>query len=257
MKPLSLDERKAIMMSILCDIDDFCRKYHIKYTLGYGTLLGAVRHGGFIPWDDDADLLMPREDFNCFVKLYQNRNYELMYSPEISPKKFVVSGYAKLCDPSTRIDNGWSDSNHGVFVDIFPLDYMPADNKECLYHMHALMRFTNRMYHRGRKDILSKIKSYRHSMQWWWNRHLEETAKYTSANSSILAHALGAPNYRTILDVNRFNNLTEISFEGKNFYSLSDPHSYLRMVYGEDYMTPPPPEKRFDHGDTFYKIDDQ
>ena len=80
MRELKLEEIQGILLDIMTDIDSFCRENNIRYIISSGTLLGAVRHKGFIPWDDDADMFMPREDFDRFVKIYKGRKYHLLYN---------------------------------------------------------------------------------------------------------------------------------------------------------------------------------
>ena len=104
--------------------------------------------------------------------------------------------------------------------------------------MHRVMRLHNRIHHRQKKDIISIIKSYRHSLDWWWNRLDATVHAGTYAGSPLVAQAIGTDNYRTVLRRDRFETLTDIPFEGYNFLGFSDPHSYLEMLYGPDYLTP-------------------
>ena len=77
-KPLTLEEKQEIILDQLKDVDRFCRENHIKYSIAYGTLLGAIRHGGFIPWDDDADICMLREDYDRFAASYKSEKYHML-----------------------------------------------------------------------------------------------------------------------------------------------------------------------------------
>ena len=97
---LSLKEKQMIILDIMKDIDKFCRANDIPYTLSSGTLLGAVRHGGFIPWDDDADIFMLREDFDRFVSIYRSDRYKLVFNSK-PEEKTLPSGIAQNGDPST------------------------------------------------------------------------------------------------------------------------------------------------------------
>ena len=119
-KRLTTEECKNISLKILIDIDKFCRENNITYFLACGTLLGAVRHQGFIPWDDDVDIMMPRPDYNKFIKSYSNKNYKvsgpydglLNYSKvyDVNTVKYELGVDYKKCNPI------------GVDVDVFPLD---------------------------------------------------------------------------------------------------------------------------------------
>lgn len=237
MVELSLDEKKEIILDIMKDVDRFCRENNIRYSISSGTLLGAVRHGGFIPWDDDADIFMLREDFDRFVKIYKSERFHLLYNIR-NDDEFLATGYAKISDPRTIILNTKTVTNYGVYIDVFPLDYVPADEKERRNYMHSIMSTHNRLHHRQKKDLWSIIKAHRHSMDWWWNRleTLVHCDKYK--DSPLVAHILGAMNYRTVIDKSRFDSLKEIDFEDTKLMAFSDTHSYLTMVFGEDYMTP-------------------
>lgn len=239
MHELSIKEKQAIILDIMKDIDKFCRENDIRYTISSGTLLGAVRHGGFIPWDDDADMFMLREDFDRFVKIYKSPKYHLLFNT-CKEDEFLYSGFAKINDPTTYADRKHAISKFGIFVDVFPLDAVPEEPKERRKYMHKVISLHNRIHHRQKKDLFSMIKSYRHSLEWWNNR-LEEAVRAGAnsyVDSPLVAHLICTNNYRTVINRDRFDSLTEIQFEGHNFMAFSDPHSYLSMVYGENYMTP-------------------
>lgn len=245
---LTLQEKQSIILEIMKDIDGFCRKNNIPYTLSSGTLLGAVRHGGFIPWDDDADMFMLREDFDRFVATYKSDRFGLLFNTR-SDKEFFASGYAKVNDPTTHIAETLTMANHGVFVDIFPLDNVPDDAEERKRHMHKVMSIHNRIYHRQRRDIISIIKSYRHSLDWWMDKMNATVRGAKYAGSHLVAHIVGSNNYRTVIERDRFKTLADISFEGHKFLGFSDTDSYLTMVYGPDYMTP----KKWSHNLKVYR----
>ena len=127
MKELTLPELKEIEFDILKVFDAFCKEHNIKYFLAYGTLLGAIRYKKFIPWDDDVDVLVPREDYDRILTLFQDDDrYNLFAYEKNQDYRFP---FAKLCDMTTRkvefnLDNG---VELGVDMDIFPLDYWDND----------------------------------------------------------------------------------------------------------------------------------
>lgn len=141
-----MDQIHSVLLDILVDIDAFCRKNDLRYSLGYGTLLGAVRYGDFIPWDDDADIIMPRADFDRFVESYpEDGRYRCLLN-KAGKDGFFVAGFAKVHDPRTNKFIGSKKylSNYGVSVDIFPLDPLPEDKEE----QHALIA---KAMHYGRR----------------------------------------------------------------------------------------------------------
>ena len=240
---LPMEEVHDILLEIMKDIDKFCRENNIPYTISAGTMLGAIRHGGFIPWDDDADLFMLREDFDRFVKTYKSDKYHLLYHAT-GDDEYHSSAFAKVNDPSTTATDGKRNySKYGATVDIFPLDPVPEDPKERKKYMHKVISMHNRLYHRQQKDIISILKSYRHSLEWWWNKIDETVRDGKYDNSPIVAQLIGTDNYRTVLNKDWFDHLTDIKFEGYDFLGFNNPHEYLEMLYGPDYMTP----KRWSH----------
>ena len=134
MKELSLKELQGCCLEILKDVDAFCRTNEINYSLAYGSLLGAVRHKGFIPWDDDLDIVMPRKDYERFCREYRSGNFRLICQDN-TPDCFIP--FARVTDftrTESRTYAPWMGSmqNPGVWIDVFPLDYAPDDESENL-----------------------------------------------------------------------------------------------------------------------------
>ncbi len=117
---------QKIVFAMLCDIDDFCRENNITYYLSGGSCLGAVRHKGFIPWDDDADLMMPRKDYERFLKLFSKKCQERYGVGALSVDPEWQIQYARVWDKNTvwRSKN-FNFRNMGIFIDIFPIDGLP------------------------------------------------------------------------------------------------------------------------------------
>ena len=129
-KLMSLHDIRSVSLEILKDVHFFCELNNIRYSLAYGTLLGAVRHKGFIPWDDDVDIVMPRPDFERFCREYQSSHGYTLYAPE-DGKSYLT--FARVCD-SIHTDvitkSPWCIDSTGVWIDVFPLDGMPSDEAE-------------------------------------------------------------------------------------------------------------------------------
>lgn len=249
---LTLKEIQQNILEILIDIDKFCRTNGLKYSLCYGTLLGAVRHGGFIPWDDDADIFMLREDFNRFMKTYRSNRFKLVYNSDPEHPQ-ISAGYAKVGDASSRAKDYSGMLSYGAWVDIFPVEHVPTDPILCRKFMHSMISIDNRLYHRGRNDINSIIKAHRHSFSWWINK-LNNIVDNNPYNwSPIVGHAIGAQNYKNVFPKDWFDTLTDIPFECYPMMAFKDTHSYLTMEFGSDYMTP----KKWSHEIKIYKEDEQ
>ena len=123
MKELNLQELKEIEFDILKVFDAFCKEHNIRYYFAYGTLLGAIRYKKFIPWDDDVDVLVPREDYERLIAIYNDSEKYRLFSSERDAN--FLFPFAKLCDMTTRKIEGnqFNGVELGVDIDIFPLDY--------------------------------------------------------------------------------------------------------------------------------------
>ena len=127
---LTLTEIKQVELGILDYIVDICNKYNLIYYLSYGTLIGAIRHKGFIPWDDDIDISMPRDDYEKFLKITSSGQINSKYKCLVP----LVDGYyyefAKVIDTSTIVEDvSVQSTENGVWVDIFPLDGLKKSDK--------------------------------------------------------------------------------------------------------------------------------
>lgn len=132
MKPITPDELKKVELDILLAVADFCEKKNLRYFLGYGTLLGAVRHKGFIPWDDDIDIFMPRKDYDILIEKFNSQMDNTPYRAIIPYSKHSKHTILKIGDnrtlksePEYRYTN--STKSGMVDIDVFPLDGTPED----------------------------------------------------------------------------------------------------------------------------------
>ncbi|MGD9927198.1 MAG: phosphorylcholine transferase LicD [Sphaerochaeta sp.] len=254
MKNLTHQELVTCELEILSAIDEFCTSRQITYFLSGGTLLGAVRHKGFIPWDDDIDLMMPRSDYDVFVKHFSSPKFAV-YALETSPRcRFP---FAKVYDTKTFVKEGAQnhDIEFGVFVDIFPLDVAPDDSKK----IHKQVQ-KSRMYQQ-----LLKVKMSRLGKHWsllrnfllipgklmvlplsenWLARKINRIAR---SSSNLISHSMGCMVWgygeREILDSDCFASSVPLEFENLVFPAPKGYHEYLSSLYG-DYMQLPPVEKR-------------
>ena len=122
MKKLSNVECKEVIFSILKEFADFCDSNKLKYYLAYGTILGAIRHKDFIPWDDDIDVYMPRPDYIRFKTLFKERYSGAKYQLRSDQKNKVDLPFEKVMDMTTIVDTKMNDVDHHLWIDIFPLD---------------------------------------------------------------------------------------------------------------------------------------
>lgn len=125
MDKLSIQEIHSELLNMLQDIIKICEKNKITYYLSGGTLLGAVRHKGFIPWDDDIDIMIPRKDYKKFESMYRETGSYLFWSKK--DRKKWNAPYNRVVNSNTFVNNKNSEMTHGLFIDIFPIDYAPKN----------------------------------------------------------------------------------------------------------------------------------
>lgn len=265
MKRLTQKELQAISLEILKDVDAFCKANGIPYSMAYGTLLGAVRHKGFIPWDDDVDIVMLRADYERFCREYKSDRYQLFCSARNSDAFVAYARVADMTDTESRTYIPWAGKvqNQGVRIDIFPLDYAPDDEQEQLQQHKlfcTLYDFSNRVRKANMLPLPGlplkfQIKRIVHANR--FNRRLarqsgEEVAgwlellmrKLCAAPTKHLSqYACPDRNIREWFDVEDFKNLTELPFEDASFSASANYDKVLTEWFG-DYMQLPPEKDR-------------
>jgi len=134
MKSIELNEQKQILVDILQNVHDFCKKNQINYSLAGGSLIGAIRHKGFIPWDDDIDILLHRDEYERFLQMYVDPSgiYQL-HSMKNDPQ--YCYPFAKVEDTRTIINENVSGPKMGISIDVFPVDDLFDDRDKCLSYI--------------------------------------------------------------------------------------------------------------------------
>lgn len=242
-RQLTLDEYRKILLIVLEDINHFCQENSIKYYLDSGTLLGAVRHKGFIPWDDDIDLIMPREDYERFIKEYKSDKCTLLsyhnckdYFYPFAKVNYNHTVVIELIVPHIE--------GLGVNIDIFPLDGMPNQIVFRRFHQDLLM-FLNKL-----RALIVKVKKISPAflqflLRWrWLVKQIDQLGKKYSIENSLFCGNITATTVRhKEIPISVFDKTTIIEFEGKNYPVPIDYDKYLTVLYG-NYMKLPPKEKQ-------------
>ena len=250
------------ILNILVTVDKVCREHGIRYWLSDGTMLGAVRHGGFIPWDDDADIAMPRPDYERFIK----------HADEWLPKPFEIQTFEKnenctsvllkVIDGSTTLIERWSlNQLGGVYIDVCPIDGVPAQR----WHRRLLIGLMHMMeswiYLRSRDPYKRG-----HNYTSWLPRLLQATVKnitlqrmkkriqttYDYETAPLIADYNTGE--RSVMKHETMGKPTPIMFEGHELMGVEQPDAYLKCLYG-DYMKLPPENKRRIHGFDYVDFD--
>ncbi|MBQ2727162.1 MAG: LicD family protein [Clostridia bacterium] len=259
MKELSLQELKEIEFDILKVFDAFCKENNIRYFFAYGTLLGAIRYKGFIPWDDDVDVLVPREDYDRMLTLFRDSEKYQMFSLERTPEYRYP--FAKLCDMTTRKDEGAYDNGVelGVDIDIFPLDHWDNNTEKAQQEakkIKGLMTYLG--FSKLKKpDSLNPVKRCvkgvvmafckRFGSEYYIRKIVEASNKPSQKDSSYVGCKVWCVyGSRGIHRAEAFADTVEIEFEGEKFPAPAGYDSYLTDLYG-DYLPEPPKEKQKTH----------
>lgn len=143
MHPIELDELKSIELDILLAFHDYCEQKGLSYMLYYGTLLGAVRHQGFIPWDDDIDVVMPRDDYEAFFRSFPcDSSFETIKLISYRDRSSIYP-FIKLVDTRTEVVEDFVDPRYktGVWIDIFPMDGLPEDDRPFKENRKAMRKY--------------------------------------------------------------------------------------------------------------------
>lgn len=268
MREMSLTDLHEFCLEIAKDVHRFCVNNGLRYSLGYGSLIGAVRHKGYIPWDDDIDILMPRPDYDFFCKHYSSSYFKLA-----TPDNAYIA-YARVYDNDRtfcRTLGRWLKyEREGVFVDIFPMDAVSADVASFNYQKERAKQILKlQLDNRGaRKNLLDlfrilplkeAIKSLKvtlHNRFFYeyetnldkishkYQELLHENEWNTTDYCAVLAYVNDSISKQ--VPIKYWNNLILADFEDTKLYIFGSYDSVLKDIYG-DYMKLPPEDKREQH----------
>lgn len=262
MRHLTLQELQQFSLDILKDVAGFCEKNNIRYSLGYGTMLGAVRHKGFIPWDDDVDIMMPREDYEKFRTIYKSKLYSFIDSRN-TPDCYIAFG--RVCDTKKTLASScipWVKKDVGVWIDIFPVDRVPDDKDtfDRIYDSLLLLMKLNVGIRRVHTISSSRL-SVRKRLKIWVlkrthprliKRNPADIVKDMNTLISLVSPAeshhwsqLCCPDSGTneFFDDDEISEYVKMPFEDSEFFVWKGYDKILRDSYG-DFMTLPPENKR-------------
>ena len=239
-------------LSILKDVAKFCDEKNIRYCITSGTLLGAIRHGGFIPWDDDIDISMPRADYERFLT-YANSfidGYEIVCT-KLNNQYPIAIAKVRKCDTVMKEPSmAHLDINHGVWIDVFPLDKV-VNVDELGKRAHKFNLITTVINYKLKISTPSKLatKILCKALGLLSVKKLDKirTKIMTSdENSNVNRYTSFASNLgprKLLFTEDVYFPLQKVKFEDEIFYAPAQPEKWLESAYG-DYMTLPPEEER-------------
>lgn len=270
---ISQKEIKEILLDLLKTIKQICDENDLRYFLAGGTLLGAIRHKGFIPWDDDIDITMPREDLMKLVEIFINRPADHFKLLSFYTDKTYFNLHAKLVDTRTqKIYSGVQQlEDAGVNADIFPLDGLPKEEKEIKRFVRRL-NFLQTMRWGAVKEVdqsngkwliafpkrilrgLYKLIGYQYPI----NEIEKLVRRYEFDASDFVGEFVSVLGIRAKVSKKAFEEHVKVQFEDDFFNAPIGYHEYLTVLYG-DYMQLPPVEKRVNHhiNEIFWKLENK
>ncbi len=267
MKQLSLREIQLEELKILKATADFLDEQKIQYTLAGGTLLGAIRHHGFIPWDDDIDIIIPRPDYDKLTKILKSKKIK-EYDFRCFENGDFDYPFAKVLNTKVKINSKSSIDKH-LWIDIFPADGVPSnisDQKRMFRYLSIqkgliYLRTTSisKICHERKSianhaiKILLKPLSFLRSVKHYSKNIHKCITKTDYAASEYAAEASWAYGTQEVMPKTVFQNYRKVTFENQKFSSIEAYDYMLSRIYGEDYMKLPPEEKRICHHIEAYK----
>ena len=259
---ISTRELKGIQLEIAIRIHEFCTSRKLRYCLAYGSLIGAVRHKGFIPWDDDIDLCMPRPDYEEFVRSFNGEYPELrLLAPELDPHFYhpfaIVYREGTLLEEEIATHHGYPT---GVKVDVFPIDGAPSDDeayarlRKKTERLKVILFYKNvRLAPRWKSDkvlwfktLVWKLAILLLSMAGIQRRIRALATANGFAGSQMVDMVVFPDPGDTRMPREVFEHYVDLDFEGEKFKAPRDYDTYLRTLFG-DYMTLPPESERVPH----------
>lgn len=266
---LTLKDAQMIMVNILKEIDKICTKHNLRYFLDAGTLLGAVRHKGFIPWDDDVDIGMPREDYIKFLEIAQKELPDYLFLQTFETDKYydIYQTPSKVRDSRTLIFEEHvpknEKMNNGLFIDVFPFDSLPK-SKAVYKVQRNISEFILRSYVRLRDRpeklslknkitftiyrIITSIFKTKNRLKFF-----NFLIKWNDKDSPYITYGVDTIWSEYVHKKEDYFDLIRLEFEGEKFLAPKNYDAILSKLYG-DYMTLPKEEDRVWHAKELKKL---
>ena len=271
MKPMTLEEVHDVLYDILVDIHEFCVDNNIKYSLAGGTLLGAIRHNGFIPWDDDIDIQLSRPEYEKFIHSYKSKKGYQLFSREIEGNEDLSIAFTRICEmEKTYVDTGelpWRNNPTGLWIDVVPIDGAPSNRllaRIRIFIMYITWRIMLLIRHANNNEI-KNVSSFTKKMKLFVKkgivkilpkdmvlRYIFMCQRYNFVDSKYLANYSTMQNkFREWQPQSTMLKFSLHKFENGEFWIMEDYNTSLTSLYG-DYMKLPPKEKQVAHIENSY-----
>jgi len=269
-KLISLRDVQLMQLEVMKEIHRICVKRNIKYYMIAGSVLGAVRHGGFIPWDDDIDIAMMREDYEQFKQIFseefdENKYYLQHYDSDVDFKPALMRFCVKNTIRDFECEMHWKYCKN-MFLDIFPLDNAPDDEQLRLKEANEILKYKgiiNKKLYRlfpsnstiavlAKKTIsfaylLYPLKKVQAKLNAVMQQYDKEDTKCVCSMASQYKYQ------KQCIERTIYGTPTLLKFEDSEFFAPEKPLEYLEHLYGKNYMQLPPVEKRDKPEDVYIK----
>lgn len=261
MRELSLDEVKRVELDALIELDRVCREHDLTYLLAYGTLLGAIRHNGFIPWDDDIDVMMPRVDYEMLISHFEEWRSNAKYRIALYRDGESTFQYGKLVDDSTIAQETYVRSEYsvGLWIDLFPIDDEPINVQKVLrrHKRYAFLRDlaignpslatspARRLFKKVMAPVSNRLDPLRYA------RFMDENILNAPKCDNNMGVDILGPGGRLLLYDKNDLVPVEHEFEGYAFFVPQGAVKLLEYVYG-DWRALPPESERHVHTATVF-----
>ena len=260
---LSVEEIRETELNMLKIIKDFCNEHNLTYYLSNGTLLGAVKYKGFIPWDDDIDIFLPREDYDYLVEHFVDTFPYVLFSTQ-RVKEFRFP-FAKLCDMTTRRieDNNDNGVELGMDIDIFPLDTWHEDavrqvKKQCRTLTFLRLAKNRRIVSTNPLRTLTKrvtaVFCKMFSASYFIKKMQKRASQYYPESKNLGCVVWPVYGANEIIPKEVFSQTIEVEFEGEKFSAPVGYDTYLRSLYGNYEEDPPLEKQKTHHRFTAYRV---
>lgn len=250
---ISFEEKKRIQLEMLDEVDAFCRANNIKYSIAFGTLLGAIRHKGFIPWDDDVDIMMPLPDLLKFKATFKSEITEYLDIDVNNQYDFAFSRlvYKKTYKKISRFIKGY-----GICIDLYVIIGIPHNyNPFFIDYMKLndrMIRFSIMRSRAMRYLQIKRIPKFTKIIKDCRDYFFKKSVDYRNARKYYIIAGLLELREKMIYDKDLFSSTCDIQFEDRTYQAISEWDYFLRLRYG-NYMELPPEDQRHPyHGGHYY-----
>lgn len=271
MKKINLVEQKDLLFNLLLNVDRFCKENHITYFLDSGTLLGAIRHKDFIPWDDDVDICMPRPDYDKFIRLTETK--PISDNIIILKEKDTLFCYIKICDKRVGLIEYPKTLRLPMYlyIDVFPKDGQPTNIYKAKRHANKIV-FYNKLYWfnkysvkvwKNSKNIFKRFFAYLcypfcHDKLFPLKKAIKLAKKYPYEDSEYISSLL-AGGIRGRVSKKCFSSSEPVDFRNYKFPAPVGYDTYLKKLYENinngDYMKLPKQEEKIIHDNEIFWIE--